>query len=174
MLSAMFSCPDLPTALLVYREKCAQRLRPRLGGEGQLTSKALLQRSVSPAEIPSEAVPKYHKKISGAYPTAQQKASDMDTEWQSGVTVLDLLWTLLGNAGSTQPCQLLQPPPVSLATLGKHLPLSVTPFARLAIQGYWRSDRNNTALPQGASRVRDPFQEPQSIKESRAVKIHLP
>lgn len=34
LLSATFSCPDLPTALLVYKEKCTQRLRPQLGGEG--------------------------------------------------------------------------------------------------------------------------------------------
>lgn len=85
--------------LLVYTEKCTKRLRPRLGGEGQLTAKALLQRSVSPEEIPAEAVPKYHKKISGAYPTAQQKASNMDTECKSDVTVPSLLWTLLGNPG---------------------------------------------------------------------------
>lgn len=62
VLLATFSCSDLPTALLVYREKCTRRLRPRSGGEGQLTPKALLQHSVSPEEIPAEAVPKYHKK----------------------------------------------------------------------------------------------------------------
>lgn len=91
MLSATFSCPDLPTALLVYKEKSTQRLRPRLGDEGQPIPKALLQQSVSPEEIPAEAVPKYHKKISGAYPTAQQRASNMDAECKSDVTMLNIL-----------------------------------------------------------------------------------
>lgn len=137
-LSATFSCPDLPTALVVYREKCTWRLRPGSGGEGQLTPKALLQRSASPEEIPAEAAPKYHKKVSGAHPTAQQRASNMDTECNSDVTVLNLLWTLLGNPRWTQPCQLLQPPNFSLASLGKHLPLSVRAFSCLAIQSHWR------------------------------------
>lgn len=97
--SATFSCPDSLTALLVYKEKCTQRLRPRLGGEGQLTPKALLQQSVSAEEIPAETIPKYHKKISGAYSTAQQRARNTDTECKSDVTVLNLLWTLLGNPG---------------------------------------------------------------------------
>lgn len=39
MLSATFSCPDLPAALLAYKGKCTQRLRPRSGGVRQLTPK---------------------------------------------------------------------------------------------------------------------------------------
>lgn len=88
-LSAVSSCPDLPTALLAYKGKCTQRLRPRLGGEGQLTAKALFQKPVSPGEIPAGTVPKYHIKISGA----QQSTSNKDTEHKLDVTVLSLLWT---------------------------------------------------------------------------------
>lgn len=98
MLSAMSSCPDLPTALLAYKRKCTQRLRPRLG-EGQLTLKALLQRPVSAGEIPAGAVPKYHTKISGA----QQSTSSMDTEHKLDVTMLSLLWIVLGNLGRHSP-----------------------------------------------------------------------
>lgn len=76
-----------------------KRLRPRSGGKRQLTSKALLQWSVSVEEIPAEAVLKYHNKLSEAYPTSQQRASNMDTEYKLDVTVLHLLWSLLGNPG---------------------------------------------------------------------------
>lgn len=95
MLSATFSCPDLPAALLAYKGKCTQRLRPRSGGVRQLTPKALFQRPVSPGEIPAGAVPKYHTKISGA----QQSTSNTDSEHKSDVTVLNLFWTVPGNLG---------------------------------------------------------------------------
>lgn len=106
MLSAMSLCPDLPTALLACEGKCTQRLRPRLGGEGQLTSKALLQKPVSPGEIPAGAVPKYHTHISGA----QQSTSNIYTEHKLDFTVPGLLWTVLGSLGSHSPasCSSLQ------------------------------------------------------------------
>lgn len=30
-LSAMFACPDLPTALLVYKQKCTQETEAQIG-----------------------------------------------------------------------------------------------------------------------------------------------
>lgn len=59
----------------------------------------MLQPSVSPEEIPAEPLPKYHTKISGTNPRAQQKASNMDRECKSDVAVFNLFQTLTGNLG---------------------------------------------------------------------------
>lgn len=56
------TCPDSPTALPVYREKCAQRLRPRSGGKGQLAPKALLQPSGSPKKSQLRVFPNTTKR----------------------------------------------------------------------------------------------------------------
>lgn len=88
-LSAPFPCPDLSTMLLVYREKCTQRLRPRQGGKGQLTCKVLL--SLHHLQKSQMRVCPNGTEISGASP---QLGSELATWTQCllGVNVL-LLWS---------------------------------------------------------------------------------
>lgn len=91
-LSATFSSPNLPTALLVYREKCTPRLRPGSGGEGQLACKALLHlRHQQKAQLRALS---NSRRISGACPPARRRASEADPACWAGVCVLKLLWTL--------------------------------------------------------------------------------
>lgn len=141
-LSAMSSCPDLPAALLAYKGKCTQRLRPRSGDEGQLTPKALLQRPASPEEIPAGAIPKYHIKISGA----QQNSSNMDTEHKLVVTAFSLLWTVLGTLDKLS-CQLLQPSAISLACMGSTFICPCQPLPLLLSNATAENTTKNAALP---------------------------